>query len=93
MVAPAIASHSSPEPLQRSHWKRYAVGSLLQVPRNSTSAAPSRASPTIIGGALDTGTAPATTVVGADVALPEPPELLAVSLNTIVLPTSAATSW
>ena len=62
------------------------------MPGLAVSVCPCCANPEIAGFAVLIGGLAATTTVGADEAVAEPPELLAVTATTIVLPTSALVS-
>jgi hypothetical protein len=75
---------------QRCHWYAKLIGRApLQVPGLAVKVCPCCADPEIVGGETFDGGLAATTEVGTDEAVADPPELLAVTATTIVLPTSA----
>jgi hypothetical protein len=68
----------------------YSFGLLDQVPVVALSTSPRAAVPEIAGVVLFTGAGATTSAVEAEAALPDPPALEAVTVTTIVLPTSLA---
>jgi hypothetical protein len=68
------------------------VGLFDQLPFVAVSVSPCPALPEITGSALFAGAGGSTTAVGIEVALADPPALLAVTVTSIVLPTSLDTA-
>src|SRR5581483_3993003 len=92
-VAPLMSAQLAPPLSQRRHWYVKVSAAGTQVPVLAVSVWPRNAWPPIVGGLPGSlvGTE-RSSVVGADVALPEPPGLLAGTTTTTVPPTSAACS-
>lgn len=81
-VAPSIDLQAFPALSQRSHRYEYVIGgSPVHVPVVVFSVSPTRALPEITGGTFDAGlsSGSATTDVGADVAVVEPPPVVALT--------------
>jgi hypothetical protein len=93
-VAPPIDEQAPPVLSQRCHAYSYFDGLFVHVPFVPVSVAFSCGVPEIVGGAVFAGLpAATTTAVAADWEVFEPSELLAVTRNRSVWPSSAAVSW
>jgi hypothetical protein len=92
-VAPLIAAQPSPFASQRLQAYATLVGLPLQVPSLAVNVEPTAGVPEILGAVVGVGAAgPETAADGADVAVPEPVESLAVTVTRSACPTSSATA-
>jgi hypothetical protein len=90
-LAPAIDVQLPPPVSQRSHWYAYAIGAVpVQLPVDALSTCPCCAFPEIVGSAVFTGGAAATTAVAADTAVSER-SFEAVTVTRTVAPTAVDT--